>query len=148
METLGTTKATQALVGALESYTVWCSSPGAFSDPENATGVDVRPTGNVRDQSQKNLEILAQAIGLRSTPVILALPTSEAALESAGATQLTGEGWTWCFGVEQAQAFEKQGDPVQLLNEELAGIVLANGVVISTTGPGQNIEFRRKENVC
>lgn len=148
MDTLGTAKPAQTLTGALETYQVWCGSPGAFSDPDNATGVNVQPTGSLRDLSQKNFEILIQSIGLRASPVILGEPSAVADLAQAGAAELTGEGFTWCFGVERAQVFDRDGDPVALLREEIAGIVLATGVIIVTSGSGQNMEFARKETAC
>ena len=34
----GLASASQVLTGNLQYYTVWCESPNAFSDPDNATG--------------------------------------------------------------------------------------------------------------
>lgn len=143
MDTRGSARTFQSLSGSLHSYLVWCASPNAFSDPDNATGVNIRITGNVRDLSQKNFEILIQSIGLRASPVILQEPVAVADLASEGSS-LTGEGFVWCFGVERAQAFEKDSDPSALLKTEIKGIVLATGVTLDST----NIEFQAKETLC
>lgn len=97
----------------------------------------------MRDLSQKNFEILVQSIGLRASPVILQEPRAVEDLTDEGST-LAGEGFAWCFGVERAQAFEQNSDPVALLKSELAGIVLATGVTLDET----NIEFRARETLC
>lgn len=75
--------------------------------------------------------------------MILQEPVAVADLSVEGSV-LVGEGFVWCFGVERAQAFEQDADPVALLRGELEGIVLATGVTLDPT----NIEFRAKETKC
>lgn len=148
METKGSAATFQAVTGSLERYMVWCSAPDAFTDPANATGLNITITGDIRDATQKSFEILVQSIALRASPVILQEPTAVIALEDTSATTLTGEGFVWCFATEREQQFLKDGDPVLLLVEELNGIVLPTGAIVVTTGPQQNIEFMRQTTLC
>lgn len=141
----GTAGAAQSITGVIHYYTVWVSSPNAFSDPNNATGVNIRVTGNIRDDSQKSFEILVQSIGLRVLPIILNDPLPVADLAAAGAPTLTGEGFVWRFASEQRDAFATASNPVGLLVAEMNGIVLPNGAVLATTGVDTNIEFERSE---
>lgn len=148
VNTQGSTKQFQALSGNLEIFTVWCASTGAVSDPEAAQGIALRITGDVRDITQKNFEILVQSIGLRASPVIVDLPRAVSDLSVSGADVLTGEGYVWCFGTERRSQFARSGQATALLVEELDGVVLANGVIVRTTGAQQNIEFAARETVC
>lgn len=148
VDTLGSTKQFQALSGNLEIFTVWCASSGAVSDPDNAQGVALKITGNVTDITQKNFEILVQTIGLRASPVILDLPEAVSDLRDRGAPTLEGEGYVWCFGTERASQFAQAHSATALLVSELAGTVLANGVVIVTEGANINMEFAVKEKTC
>ena len=148
METKGSAATFQAVSGNLEQYTVWCSSPNAVSDPDNATAINLRITGDIRDVSQKNFELLIQAIGLRASPVILQQPVAVADLTQVEAQVLTGQGFRWCFATERADQFNTEQDPVALLTQDLHGIVLANGATLVTQGAQQNIEFRRKDSLC
>lgn len=143
----GTAGTAQSLTGVIHYYTVWASSPNAFTDQENATGVNIRVTGNIQDESQKSFELLIQSIGLRVLPIILNNPTAVAALENSGAPTLTGEGFVWRFASEQRDAFATKTSPVGLLVEELNGIVLPNGAVLQTAGVGTNIEFMRNDTL-
>lgn len=141
----GTAGTAQSLTGVIHYYTVWASSPNAFTDPENATGVNIRVTGSILDESQKSFELLIQSIGLRVLPIILNDPLAVADLTDEGAQQVTGEGFVWRFASEQRDAFATKTDPVGLLVEEIAGIVLPNGTVLQTSGIDQNIEFERSD---
>jgi len=91
----GLASASQVLTGNLQYYTVWCESPNAFSDPDNATGINIRITGDIADETQKNFEILIQSVGLRAMPIILNDPLAVADLAADGATSVTGEGFVW-----------------------------------------------------
>ena len=144
----GGASADQVVTGSAQYYTVWCVSNNAFSDPDNATGINIRVTGNIQDGSQKNFEVLVQSIGLRAMPIILNDPTAVAALENNDAPTLTGEGFVWRFAVEYRDAFVTSQSEVGLLVEELNGIVLPNGTVLDTAGGGLNIEFERQEQLC
>ena len=143
----GVASASQVLTKSLEYYTVWCESPNAFSDPNNATGVNIRWTGNIADQTQKNFELIIQSIGLRAMPIILNNPLAVADLAADGASAVTGEGFVWVFSVETEGAFATKDSPVGLLVEEMNGIVLLNGAILATSGPGQNIEFEWRDTL-
>lgn len=142
VKTLGVAGATRVITNPVHVYTVWCESPGAFSDKENAMGANIQATGNIRDESQKNFEVLVQSIGLRAMPLVIELPYVVEDLQKSGAPTLNGEGYVWKFAVEMAQAFENANGSVGLLVEEIGGIVLPNGTVLRTKSPNQNIEFR------
>lgn len=148
MNTQGSARSQQSITGSLDVYEVWCASDQAFDDPEAATGINVRVTGNIADPSQKNFEILVQSIALRSNPVILEEPHAVADLSAAGAQVLTGQGFVWCFGTERAGVFADSVSDTALLESDLQGIVLTTGAVLATGAPGQNIEFRRKLKLC
>lgn len=143
----GTAAAAQSLTGIIHYYTVWAVSPGAFSNPNNATGVNIRVTGSIQDESQKSFELLIQSIGLRVLPIILNDPLPVAELANDGAPTLTGEGFVWRFASEQREAFATKTNPVGLLVDELNGIVIPNGTVLATSGGGQNIEFERSDTL-
>lgn len=143
----GLASASQVLTGNLQYYTVWCESPNAFSDPDNATGINIRITGDIADETQKNFELLIQSIGLRTMPIILNDPLAIADLAADGATSVTGEGFVWQFSVEAESAFATKDSNVGLLVEEMNGIVLINGAVLDTSGAGQNIEFEGRDNL-
>jgi len=143
----GTAGAAQSLTGIIHYYTVWAASPDAFTDPNNATGVNIRVTGNIQDESQKSFELLIQSIGLRVLPIILNDPVAVEALEDNGASTLTGEGFVWRFASEQRDAFATKTDPVGLLTAEVDGIVLPNGTILRTSGIDQNIEFERSDTL-
>jgi len=143
----GAASASQVLTGNLQYYTVWCESPNAVSDPDNATGINILITGNIADETQKNFEVIIQSIGLRAMPIILNDPLAVANLASDGASVVTGEGFVWQFSVEQEGVFATKTDNIGLLILELDGIVLPSGAVLSTGGGGQNIEFSRQDEL-
>ncbi len=143
----GIASAFQSVTGGLQYYTVWVSSPNAFSDPSNATGVNIAVTGNIQDESQKCFEVLVQSVGLRAMPALMNDPVAVEALENVGATVLTGEGFVWRFASDRSEVFATSTNPVGLLVEELNGIVLPNGTILDTAGAGQNIEFIRSEQL-
>lgn len=134
----------------IQFYTVFAKSPGAYSDPENATCVNILMTGNYTDESQKNFEILLQSIGLRAMPVMMNKPCPYEKLQTMGAPNIFGEGFIWKFSVEMPYVFENftgkgTPGPVGLLIDELNGVVLHNGTILRTKGQGTNIEFVRRE---
>lgn len=146
-KTHGVASASQVLTKSLEYYTVWCESPNAFSDPDNATGINIRWTGDIIDQTQKNFELIIQSIGLRAMPIILNNPLAVPDLAADGATAVTGEGFVWVFSAETRGAFATKTDPVGLLVEEMNGIVLLNGATLITSGGSQNIEFEWRDTL-
>lgn len=147
----GAASAHQSLTGSLQYYIVYASSPLAFTDPnpnpaeedEISRGVNIEVTGEIKDQSQKNFEILFQAIGLRSVPSIMNDPEAVEDLSIAGAPTLTGEGFIWKFASDRENIFNDyvNDNPVGLLVEDLNGLVIDSGVQIVTSGPGANMEF-------
>ena len=70
-KTHGLASAFNVVTEDLQYYTVWCESPSAFSEPENATGINLRITGDIADLTQKNFEVMVQSIGLRAMPIIV-----------------------------------------------------------------------------
>jgi len=143
----GSASASQVLTSSLQYYTVWCESPNAVSDPDNATGINIRITGNIVDETQKNFEVIIQSVGLRAMPIILNDPLAVSDLAADGASIVTGEGFVWQFSVEQEGVFATKTDNIGLLILELDGIVLPSGAVLSTSGGGQNIEFSRQDEL-
>ena len=147
----GAVTAQQSVTGSLQYYIVYASSPFAFTDPdpnpseqdEISRGVNIQVTGEIKDQSQKNFEILFQAIGLRSVPSIMNDPEPVSSLADAGAPTLTGEGFVWKFASDRENIFKDYAndDPVGLLVEDLNGLVIDSGVQINTTTSGTNMEF-------
>lgn len=144
-KTHGIASAETIVTGKLQYYTVWCKSPGAHTDPSNASGVNLKITGSIADETQKNFELMVQSIGLRAMPIILNNPEAVSDLAEDGADTLTGEGFVWRFGVEQRGIFATATSDFGLLIEEIDGIVLPNGAILRTTGPNQNIEFEKQE---
>lgn len=146
-KTRGSARVSHIVAGNAQAYTVWCESPNAFSDPEYATGINIRATGDIVDETQKNFEVMIQSIGLRAMPIILDEPEAVSNLENKGASAVNGEGFVWSFSVEQEDVFASDDNPVGLLIAEINGIVLPNGVVLYTSGPKQNIEFMRRDKL-
>ena len=145
-KTHGIASATRIVTGGLQCYTVWCTAPGAFTDPDNASGVNLKITGNIADETQKNFELMVQSIGLRAMPIILNDPHAVIDLAEDGANSLTGEGFVWRFGVEQIGIFATAESEFGLLVEEIDGVVLSNGAILRTSGYDQNIEFEKQES--
>lgn len=154
----GAASSQQSLSGSLQYYMVYASSPGAFTDPNPnpdelesvARILNIQVTENIKDESQKNFEILLQTIALRSMPVIMSNPEAVISLENAGAPTLTGEGFVWKFSTERENMWFDYitNNPVGLLIKELDGSFIDSGVRITTvdgssTGIPKNIEFVR-----
>lgn len=147
----GAATAQQSLTGSIQYYVMYASSPLAFSDPDaNPEGaeelsrlVNIQTTGEIRDQSQKNFEIIFQAIGLRAVPSIMNDPEAVEDLAAQGAPSLTGEGFIWKFAIEQDNIFYdySNSNPVGLLISDLNGLVIDSGVQLITTGGSINVEF-------
>lgn len=123
----GAATASQNLTADLHYYTLY-------------TTIDITATGDIRDISQKNFEVIVQAIGLRAMPVILNNPRVVPSLSAEGSL-LPGSGWVWRFATEVADVFREGNNPAGLLTKEIAGIVLPTAIVVTTSGPDQNCEF-------
>jgi hypothetical protein len=147
----GSVSSHQSLAGSLQYYVVYAWSPLAFTSPDTnpsdedelARGVNLQPTGEIKDQSQKNFEILFQAIGLRSVPSIMNDPEAVEELATHGAPTLTGEGFIWKFASDRENIFYDYTDnnPIGLLINDIHGLVIASGVQLNTAGDNINIEF-------
>lgn len=134
----GTARAMQSLTKDIEYYVCFCKP-------------NISVTGNLADISQRNFEVLIQAIGLRAMPVILSNPTAESDLAAAGST-ITGSGYLWKFACETSDAFHNfrpygTVGPVGHLVDELHGVVLPNAVVLDTKTASKNIEFVKFETL-
>lgn len=140
----GSASASQVLTDNLQPYTIWCKSSNAYTSPEDATGINLKITGDIADETQKNFEVIIQSVGLRTMPIILSEPIAVKDLATDGASQLGGEGFVWRFGVEQDGIFATRHSDVGLLVEEIDNIVLPNGVVLKTSGHNINIEFEKE----
>ena len=106
------------------------------------TIIDITPTGDYTDQTQKDFESVVQVIALRSMPVIMNNPVYldgiTDLMENFGAPSLTGSGWIFKF------AFEHQSvHTIQTLVDELHGIVLNGGTV--DTKNSINMEFTKQD---
>lgn len=158
----GAASAQQNLTADLQFYILYCTSPGAYSDPdpnppeaqEQIRSVNILVTDHIQDQSQKNFEILFQTLALRAAPVIMNNPVAEQSLAAAGAPTLVGEGFMWKFALERGDIWQnfQTGDPVGLLIKDLDGVIIASGVRITTvpgspSGVPMNMEFIRVSNL-
>lgn len=156
----GASTSQQNLTGSLQFYYCYTASPGAFTDPlpnppeeqEQLRKVNIQVTGNIKDQSQKNFEILLQTIGFRAMPVVMGDPRPVLKLEDSGAPSLTGEGFVWVFSVEREDTFLDNNDQVGLLVNEIDGVILDSNVRLTTvtgspSGQPKNIEFIRKDTL-
>lgn len=131
LERSGAMASQEVVTGNIEFYTLY-------------TTLDVRATGDYTDPSQKDFESIVQVIGLRAMPIIMNNPvrlngTGTNLLETYGAPSLTGAGYIFKFAFERAEVHS-----VQTLKDELGGIVLNSGTII-TTGPGLNTEFTKQD---
>jgi len=159
----GAASSQQSLSGSLQYYVLYASSPGAFTDPapnpstpeeSDARLLNIQVTENIKDESQKNFEILLQSIALRAMPVVMGDPIPVLSLSQAGAPSLTGEGFVWKFSAEREDMFLdfKTGDPVGLLIKEIDGVFIESSVRITTvdgssTGVPKNIEFVKMDQL-
>lgn len=144
----GISSSYESISKGLEFYQVFASSNGAFSDPTNATGVNILVTNKVTDLSQQNFDTLVRSISLRSLPIVMGNPKPAQDLNVQGAPTLGGEGFFWRFSTEQASIFENFGPngtigPVGFLIDELNNVLLPSQVRLMTRGIGKNIEFVR-----
>jgi hypothetical protein len=159
----GTSFSYQNLTGNIQYYICYLSSPGCFITPDpnppeiewQLRKLNVQVTESLKDQSQRNFEILLQSIGLRAMPTIMSNPEPVLDLSAAGAPSLTGEGFVWKFAVERNDTFQKYTtvpNPVGLLIDDLDGVVIDSNIRVTTvdgspSGVPKNIEFIRKGNL-
>lgn len=151
----GAAFAHESVTRNVQYYTAYMTSPGAYTTPQTATGVNVRVTGATNDISQRNFEVLLQSVGLRAMPILMNNPVAVADLsvqtnEAPAAPTLSGEGFVWKFAVELEYVFNNTGPggtigPVGFLIDELNGVKLPSGTLLATKGIQKNIEFSIKE---
>lgn len=129
-------------------YQVFVACPGCITKPlmKPSGGLNIRVTGDIRDTSHKNFEIIVQCIGLRAQPVITLEPKVVRNLKDEG-SDLDCEGFVWRFGVEREQYFDDGDSPVGLLVSDLNNMILFDGTQIKTTGDDMNIDFKVYRNV-
>ena len=87
-------------------------------------------TDQLKLSQQSNFDSLIQAIGLRSNVDWQKDPVSQ---EGRLPEPWSGKSkyWTWEFNVERDQIFEKEGDPVGLLIEDLHGVPIITNLLES-----------------
>ena len=108
------------------------------------TTIDITRTGDYADATQKDFESMVQVIGLRAMPVLMNEPvyldgTGNNLVEAYGAPTLTGAGWIFKFAFERTNVHT-----IQTLTDELHGIVLNAGTVITKLGV-VNTEFTKQD---
>lgn len=114
-------------------------------EDQNEGSADIKCTGDIQDDSQKNFEILVHSIGLRATPIWRNNPTYHKDLSKVGST-IKSSGYAWEFMTDVPLCFlDENNDKVGLLNKEINGIVLFSGSILSSIGDNKNIEFKVKE---
>lgn len=120
----------ELLTGNIEYFTLY-------------TSLDITASGDYREDSQKDFDMIIQVIGLRAMPIIMNTPVKingigANKMESYGSPTITGKGWIFKF------AFEREGvHTIDTLSQELDGIVLNAGVV--DTFNAINVEFTKQD---
>lgn len=124
----------EELTGNIQFFTVY-------------TTVDIRPTGDYQDKSQKLFDNVITLISTRAQPVIVAEPYEVAALENEGAPSLTGAGYVFKFVTEHAGVFASVDndynidDPVFHL-KFIFDEIESEGETFYTDGANLNTEFK------
>lgn len=108
------------------------------------TTIDITRTGDYADPTQKDFESVVQVIGLRAMPVLMNEPVyldgaGNNRVEMYGAPTLTGAGWIFKFAFERTNVHT-----IQTLTDELYGIVLNGGTIITKLGL-VNTEFTKQD---
>ena len=100
--------------------------------------INIEYTGNISDDTQKNLELLIQNIGIRSMPVEYYKP--ERVKQLGKLCNLKGKGWAWRFAVEHAGIFTSD-----VIKDTLHGLILSDGTIdFDGSYDQQNIEVRKE----
>jgi hypothetical protein len=121
---------TELLTGNIEYFTLY-------------TSLDISATGDYREDSQKDFDMILQVIGLRAMPIIMNTPVKingigAQNIEAYGSPTITGKGWIFKF------AFEREGvHTIETLTQELDGIVLNAGTIDTTENV--NLEFTKQD---
>ena len=126
----GGARGAELLTGNIEYFTLY-------------TSLDITASGDYRDNTQKDFDMIIQVIGMRAMPIIMNSPVringiGVNKMEAYGAPSITGKGWIFKF------AFEREGvHTIDTLTKELNGIVLNDGVIDTITDI--NVEFTKQD---
>jgi hypothetical protein len=126
----GGARGAELLTGNIEYFTLY-------------TSLDITASGDYRDNTQKDFDMIIQVIGMRAMPIIMNTPVringiGVNKMEAYGAPSITGRGWIFKF------AFEREGvHTIDTLTTELNGIVLNDGVIDTITDI--NVEFTKQD---
>ena len=126
----GGARGAELLTGNIEYFTLY-------------TSLNITASGDYRDNTQKDFDMIIQVIGMRAMPIIMNSPVringiGVNKMEAYGAPSITGRGWIFKF------AFEREGvHTIDTLTTELNGIVLNDGVIDTITDI--NVEFTKQD---
>ena len=126
----GGARGAELLTGNIEYFTLY-------------TSLNITASGDYRDNTQKDFDMIIQVIGMRAMPIIMNSPVringiGANKIEAYGAPSITGKGWIFKF------AFEREGvHTIDTLTTELNGIVLNDGVIDTITDI--NVEFTKQD---
>ena len=126
----GGARGAELLTGNIEYFTLY-------------TSLNITASGDYRDDTQKDFDMIIQVIGMRAMPIIMNTPVringiGANKMEAYGAPSITGKGWIFKF------AFEREGvHTIDTLTTELNGIVLNDGVIDTITDI--NVEFTKQD---
>ena len=126
----GGARGAELLTGNIEYFTLY-------------TALNITASGDYRDDTQKDFDMIIQVIGMRAMPIIMNSPVringiGANKIEAYGAPSITGKGWIFKF------AFEREGvHTIDTLTKELNGIVLNDGVIDTITDI--NVEFTKQD---
>ena len=126
----GGARGAELLTGNIEYFTLY-------------TSLDITASGDYRDNTQKDFDMVIQVIGLRAMPIIMNTPVKingigAQRIEAYGSPSIEGKGWIFKF------AFEREGvHSIHTLTTELNGIVLNAGTI--NTIDNVNLEFTKQD---
>ncbi len=126
----GGARGAELLTGNIEYFTLY-------------TSLNITASGDYRDNTQKDFDMIIQVIGMRAMPIIMNTPVringiGVNKMENYGAPSITGKGWIFKF------AFEREGvHTIDTLRSELNGIVLNGGT--TDTKDVINMEFTKQD---
>lgn len=116
------------------------------------TKIDITPTGDYLDQSQRNYDTIVSLVSIRAQPILNSAPYHVADLTTEGSEELTGEGYVWKFAVEHSEVFALHDenfnivDGVYHLKVSFDDVEVGNESIF-VDGDDQNIEFKRFETL-
>lgn len=116
------------------------------------TKLNIVPTGNYLDQSQRNYDTIVSLVSIRAQPVINSKPYEVADLSAEGSEVLSGSGYVWKFAVEHSEVFALHDENFNIVDgvyhlKAIFDDVEVGGESIFVDGVEQNIEFKRFESL-